>query len=67
MNPRSSGNPAGIITLVLLASAAGSFYWATMSGMAGKGNGTQSDTAPFLDSTGKIFFSRHLADGNWTR
>ena len=34
MNPRSSGNPAGIITLVLLASAAGSFYWATMSGMA---------------------------------
>jgi regulator of protease activity HflC (stomatin/prohibitin superfamily) len=33
MNPRSASSPAGIISVLLFALAAGSFYWATISGM----------------------------------
>jgi regulator of protease activity HflC (stomatin/prohibitin superfamily) len=35
MNPRSASSPAGIISVLLFALAAGSFYFATISGMAG--------------------------------
>ena len=34
MNPRSASSPAGIISILFLALAAGSFYFATISGMA---------------------------------
>ena len=34
MNPRSASSPAGIISILFFALAAGSFYWATMSQMA---------------------------------
>ena len=33
MNPRSASSPAGILSILFLGSAAGSFYWATLSGM----------------------------------
>jgi regulator of protease activity HflC (stomatin/prohibitin superfamily) len=33
MNPRSASSPAGIISIVFFALAAGLFYWATISGM----------------------------------
>jgi regulator of protease activity HflC (stomatin/prohibitin superfamily) len=33
MNPRSASSPAGIISIVFFALAAGFFYWATISGM----------------------------------
>jgi regulator of protease activity HflC (stomatin/prohibitin superfamily) len=33
MNPRSASSPAGIISILFFALAAGSFYWATISGM----------------------------------
>ena len=32
MNPRSANSPAGIISILFLALAAGSFYWATITG-----------------------------------
>jgi regulator of protease activity HflC (stomatin/prohibitin superfamily) len=35
MNPRSASSPAGILSILFLGSAAGLFYWATMSGMPG--------------------------------
>jgi regulator of protease activity HflC (stomatin/prohibitin superfamily) len=34
MNPRSASSPAGIISVLFFALGAGSFYWATISGMA---------------------------------
>jgi regulator of protease activity HflC (stomatin/prohibitin superfamily) len=34
MNPRSASSPAGIISVLFFALAAGSFYWATMNQMA---------------------------------
>jgi regulator of protease activity HflC (stomatin/prohibitin superfamily) len=34
MNPRSASSPAGIISVLFFALAAGAFYWATMSQMA---------------------------------
>jgi regulator of protease activity HflC (stomatin/prohibitin superfamily) len=35
MTPRSANSPAGILGIFFLALAAGTFYWATMSGMTG--------------------------------
>jgi regulator of protease activity HflC (stomatin/prohibitin superfamily) len=35
MNPRSASSPAGIISILFFALAAGLFYWATISGMTG--------------------------------
>jgi len=35
MNPRSASSPAGIISVIFFALAAGSIYWVTISGMTG--------------------------------